>query len=317
MNKKLLSILLLIIALITTITNINFTKTNNNYKNNLSSERHNKVRPETFMSLKSTDQTKVYLDKTFSDPNLIANLKIELKTIIKQDDQGCFIYQNDVEQVTSLNLIGDKIINPEGLGIFINLSDLILTNNYNIKNLIYLSTLVNLKTLKLERCNIGDLSFIKSLTNLINLDLNHATIKDISALSYLVNLQKLDLNTTIIKNLNPIANLKNLMDLNLESTKLSDISFLSSLTKLTKLDLTQNYIGNISYLEDLTNLKSLNLSANYISNIICMKKFLNLINLDLSYNWISNTDEAWAPLHQLPHYNPSWDSEGVRGSQSQ
>ena len=105
-----------------------------------------------------------------------------------------------------------------------------------------IENLTSLISLKLQYNNITDVSPLTSLTSLTYLYLNDNSIADVSPLASLTSLTVLELEDNNISDVSSLASLTLLTSLNLSENNISDLSSLTSLTSLTELDFTYNSI---------------------------------------------------------------------------
>lgn len=281
---------------------------------------------------------KRYLKGIFDDANLVLKISQELKNIIHEDSQGAFIYDNDTLEVKSLNLASGKISSFKGLSIFpnlkmlsikfngvaVNLSDLttisdqlkyLEVNGSQINDIDFIKQFTSLDTLNLIADDISDISALAELTNLVRLNLDNNNLLEISALMALENLESLDLAFNDIHDISALSRMSKLMSLGLTSNNFSGLLPLANLLELRGLYLAVNNISDLTPLANLVNLEILSLEDNKISDLKPLENLQNLGSLFLRYNSIPNTEEAWAPIHDLPNYSPDWDNETVRSSQ--
>lgn len=276
---------------------------------------------------------------TFKDKNLEQEIRDEI------EKPSGDIYQSDVDYITELYMVNNKIKDLSGVENLTNFKQLNLREN-EINDISQLKNLVNLQSIDLSHNEINDINALKNLTNLKKLNLgnnkvrdisvlskltnlqelnlgyvpyhdfetpdpeaNYNEISDISALKNLTNLQTLNLGYAKIKDINDLKGLSNLQTLDLSGNKISDISgivnILKELTNLNQLNLSTNEISNIDELDKLTNLKMLSLNSNKISNISTLKGLSNLQTLDLSSNQISDTASSLKELINLNDLNLS------------
>jgi Leucine Rich repeats (2 copies) len=225
----------------------------------------------------------------------------ELLGIAKTSD--CYQASEILSNCTELKYFQEywiRDISP--LSSLVNLTSLDLQYSL-IRDISPLSSLVNLTSLNLWHNSITDISPLSSLVNLTSLDLHYnGRITDISPLSSLVNLTSLDLKQNGITDISPLSSLVNLKKLDLSLSEITDISPLSSLVNLTYLNLNYNQITDISPLSSLVNLTYLNLDNNQITDISPLSSLVNLKELDLTDNQITDL----SPLRSLNKLNDIW-----------
>lgn len=157
----------------------------------------------------------------------------------------------DMLALTRLNANRKNIQNLEGLQYAKNLSYLILSQNPEIEDIIVLSSLKQLKTIRLVRSRITDLNFLLPLSQLEELDLSYNDIADLSVLASLTTLKKLNLEHNHLTNISPLASLTSLTHLSLIENDIQDISPLKSLSNLKYLHLRYNKVKDASALSSL------------------------------------------------------------------
>ena len=86
----------------------------------------------------------------------------------------------------------------------INMTDLDLSGNPYIQNLIPVNRLTNLVNLNIANTEITQLNALSGMTNLENINLENTHVKDLSPLSGTVSLKTLNINNTPVSNLSPL-----------------------------------------------------------------------------------------------------------------
>ncbi|HWY36103.1 MAG TPA: leucine-rich repeat domain-containing protein, partial [Nitrosopumilaceae archaeon] len=114
----------------------------------------------------------------------------------------------------------------------LNLSDIAIAKNSNLKKLI------DLESLNLSKCKVQDVSVFSSIKTLSSLYLTAVEVKDYSFVSKMGNLERLDLSGNNIERIEFLKNIKGIKTLHLKGNKISDIEPLSKFTKLEVLDLS-------------------------------------------------------------------------------
>ena len=113
--------------------------------------------------------------------------------------------------------------NIDYFGEFFNTERLILKGP-EIKELAWISRLVNLKTLKVERSQLEDTSWLKDLKKLKRLFLAESSFSDLSVLKDHKEIEFLDISETNIRDISFIENFPNLIDLNIAACPIEDYS---------------------------------------------------------------------------------------------
>jgi len=175
---------------------------------------------------------------------------VNLENVIRKmiDKPVGKIYESDVKDITVLDATGK-----------------------NIKELLGIENLVNLKSLNLEKNSISNIEPLRQLSNLEELCLDSNDIKDVSALENITSIKSLSLSTNRIDDISDLKNLTNLEKVNLDSNEIMDVSPLSGMKYIKYINLSSNKINNIDKLNDLKNLTSLYLADNSITNFSGVK----------------------------------------------
>ena len=209
---------------------------------------------------------------TIPDVNLRAVIEDSLDKA-----SGATITQAEMATLTRIDAQDANIHNLAGLEYATGLTHLYLggewgegghyINSNDISNLLPLSGLTSLKTLRLAGNSISDVSPLSNLTRLTFLDIQHNSISNVSPLSNLTRLTFLDLERNSISDASPLSNLTLLTFLDISRNSISDLSHLAGLIRLKQLKLFDNSISDISPLSNLTDLTLLNLIRNAILDI--------------------------------------------------
>jgi len=170
-----------------------------------------------------------------------ANLENVIRKMVDKPKEK--IYANDVKDITVLDATGK-----------------------NIKDLLGIENLVNLKRLHLEKNSISNIEPLRQLTNLEELYLDNNDIRDINALENIISIENLSLSSNRIEDISDLKDLKNLEKLKLDSNDIMDIGPLAEINKLKYINLIGNKINNIDKLNKLVNLNSLYLENNLITS---------------------------------------------------
>ncbi|CAL5977352.1 leucine-rich_repeat domain-containing protein [Hexamita inflata] len=122
--------------------------------------------------------------------------------------------------------------------------------------------MTQLVKLDLGQNNIQNISHLSSLVNLRILRLDYNQIEDIQPLGYLKQLEELTLAQNHIVQVHPLRKLQNLVTLELGCNKIIDIQPLCGLQNLQNLFLYRNQIVIIEPLLQMRNISCLNLAYN-------------------------------------------------------
>ncbi|MFX0043949.1 MAG: leucine-rich repeat domain-containing protein, partial [Candidatus Hodarchaeota archaeon] len=159
----------------------------------------------------------------------------------------------------------------------------------NIKRIIDIENIENLKYLKVLNLNFNEITKINNLNNLINLEELHLKsnkIKKIENLDSLINLKELDLSFNHIKEIENLEKLTNLQHLGLSDNKIMEIKGLDNLKNLQILGLLDNPIDEMKGLESLKKLQRLDISF-----------FHEISNNFIKYEW--QVTKAYVEFCQL------------------
>ncbi|TDY12270.1 leucine-rich repeat domain-containing protein [Meridianimaribacter flavus] len=191
----------------------------------------------------------------------------------------------------------ENIDNPinKDIGIYdlskIKSTSILKIDNKEIKSLLPLTFLENLKELYLARVQIQDFSPIQRLTKLEKLELIDLNLKEVGFLSYLDDLKHLNLSNNKISSryFEPIENLNSLVYLNMSNNEIHSFGGYynknrNNFSQLEKVDLTSNKVQNLADLSMLKNLKTLILKDNYLDKIEYLHRSTNLKMIDLKNN---------------------------------
>lgn len=200
------------------------------------------------------------------------------------------IYNEDIERINSLTLVGDNIIHSDYRDMVYFLDDSYSIYGYNDRRLGYLTTLVDLeKFIFLKELNIAyqdnlDLEGLNKCKNLEGLSLVNNGITSIEPVGDLTSLKRLCVAWNDISDISALSGLVNLTSLGLWGNKIKDISPVANLTNLEYLDFSDNMVEDISPVENLSNLNALWMYNNLVSNISVLNKLDNLSELMIRDN---------------------------------
>lgn len=194
----------------------------------------------------------------------------QLKDILTRQ-LGTEVTQQNIQNITSLNLSYENVTNLKGL-----------------------EYATNLQSLDLSGSNISDLTPLQNLHQLIflNLRLNKAsTPPDLAPIENL-KLQSLNLLAddygNYVSRIMPIRNMTTLSSLELGDNALNDLNIIQNLKNLTYLSLSQNNLQNLDGLSQISNIETLRLGYNKLSNIDQLSKMKHLKYLSLGDNSVSD-----------------------------
>ena len=235
------------------------------------------------------------------------NMDIELEEVVFLDDyirdMVCeelglsyynTIYNEDVERITSLTLVGNNLINSYYQESVYFSEDTYSINDYQYQNSGYLSTLADLeKFIFLKQLNIAfqedlDLTGLDKCKRLEELSLINNGITDIRPIGRLKSLKKLCIAWNDIRDISALSGLESLTSLGIWGNRISDISVVADMTKLEYLDFSDNDVEDISPIKNLSELNSLWMYDNWVRDITPLKNLKNLKTLMLRNNPISD-----------------------------
>lgn len=165
---------------------------------------------------------------------------------------------------------------------FVSVDSLNISGNRQIKNLLALSELRDLKHLDISQTSIRDLAPISNVTLLESLNISNTPTSDIQFIKYSDRLKYLDISGTQIENISELLNLKSLISVKAEKTPIQSFAVLNEFKNLVELDLTESGFNNAENIKDLVKLERLDLSKNYILNFSSLSGLTALRILDLS-----------------------------------
>ena len=227
---------------------------------------------------------------TFAPPSLCSRTElIELNLSLNPIRER---FLNDMTQLVNLKTLELKScalpVVPMSLRRMYSLTKLDLSNNSISASCGELRCLTNLEELYLNDCNIPNFRCIDSLVNLKTLELNRNRnlTGDISSIGFMSNLKNLSMSQCRISNFQmPTNNLLKLENLDLSYNKLSTLDEIENIPSLKRLDLDIhrdrnvkwdiNGIGNLENLEELSlgfdDWKSLPASIGDMKNMMKLK----------------------------------------------
>ena len=173
--------------------------------------------------------TKLSPKKIISNPDIIKryqNIK-EIKFDFGWETD--LIFLKDLKKLESLELSGAKYENIETIGVFENLTKLVLIGN-NLRDINFISNLKKLNFLDIGNNLISDLKPLLNMNNLISLSLQGCGIDNLSILNFPIfqRLEKLYIGQNVITDFSFLKNLQNLKVLNIyQIPNLKSIYFLN------------------------------------------------------------------------------------------
>lgn len=214
---------------------------------------------------------------------------------------GEAIYNDDIERITELYIIGEIVSEGEDLhNVFFE------ADTYTVDGYHYMSgaqpVLHSLQDLEmmpfLEKVVVAyqpdiDIRGLASHKYLKDLSLvgNHLTSQDIWVLSGLEELQILNLGWNMISDIKAVINIKKLKSLGLWGNQIENIQGVENLALLEYLDVSDNEIADITPVEKLGNLQQLWLYSNRIEDISSVTNLSKLNVLMIYDNPIKNMEQ--------------------------
>lgn len=166
------------------------------------------------------------------------------------------------------------------------LTDLNLSGNTKIRDIMPVGELMFLKKLDLEECRITDLSSLAKLSDLEELTLTNTPVKDLSPLTPLSHLRVLYIggrDFSVIDNIEVLANLYVLEELYIANSLITSIKVLENCTALKKVYVHHCPLQNLDGLENCTTLERLNVDYTSISSLEPIKSATQLKYLSISH----------------------------------
>ena len=191
---------------------------------------------------------------------------IDLSALNKDNIIGLTVYLNKEYETIDISFIKD----------FKNLVSLAITSNYPIKvDISSLAEQTKLTSLSLNNVLVPDYEEIKTLTNLkyftnTNRDYQSTSqtknILDISAISNFKNLEYIYITGMEINNINAVSSLSKLTSASFQNCSgISDLSALKNCKELTRISVSNSDIENIEFMKELPNLISVDLYGTKIT----------------------------------------------------
>lgn len=153
-----------------------------------------------------------------------------------------------------------------------------------LRNISFISSLVNLKKLVLAKTQVSDISALSASQNLERLSLSYTGVVDISPLGLVSKIKVLHLAfCKEITNLSPLTQLTEVEHLDLSGCKrIVDFQPLSNLRNLICLSLQGIPLIDIGFLHPLNNLQFLNLYGTHVTDLSSLARLTNLRKLHLN-----------------------------------
>ncbi|MEO1132260.1 MAG: leucine-rich repeat domain-containing protein, partial [Cyanobacteria bacterium J06639_1] len=158
----------------------------------------------------------------FSPLRAIAQLEVLDLSISNIEDLSIL---DGLTQLRELDLSFTALSSLAPLSALTNLENLeIRRTSPKLDDLDFISSLSNLKTLRLSDNSIRSIDEIASLSDLTSLDLASNAIADLAPLANLTQLQTLDVSDNAVASIAPLESLPDLIDVNLEGDRVTDLA---------------------------------------------------------------------------------------------
>ena len=211
------------------------------------------------------------------------------------------IYNDDIEQITELYIVGENIGSGEDSSriYFKEDSYTVDGTEYSVygngqiatlDDLVYMPFLETVVAVYQPGLDIRALAQCQSIVNL-SLAGDELTNSDLSVIAGMENLKKCNLGWNSIENLTALSGMTNLTSLGLWNNHIKDIGALSGLTTLEYLDFSVNEVTDLNPVSGLTALKQLWFYDNQVKDISPLKNLSALSVLMLRNNPIENPEE--------------------------
>jgi hypothetical protein len=140
-----------------------------------------------------------------------------------------------------------------------------------ISDLSSLANLVQLTDLDLRWSeNISDLSPLSSLINLRTLRVERTAVSDITPLQDMTRLQYLNIDSTSVSDLSPLAGFQELATIDATDSLVQSVAPLYDCIALTTVQLERCHLTSLNGFQDLPNLHSVNLSSSFVTDITAL-----------------------------------------------
>lgn len=222
---------------------------------------------------------------TFADQAVEAQVRSQLG--MKEDEP---IYSDDLWTITSFSVPSNASTLAD-LSRMNYLTHLVCTNTV-VDSLDSLRNLTLLQSIDLSGSRLpgGALSCLSSLPDLRTLKLSGCRLSSISGLRGCPSLTVLHLDNNALRNLSPISGITTLKELYLQRNALEELDALKGLTELQRLDVSYNSITTTAPVGKLKNLTWLDISNNRLTTLSGTGKLTNLSYLNASYNKLKKAD---------------------------
>ncbi|PLX13374.1 MAG: hypothetical protein C0598_03860 [Marinilabiliales bacterium] len=140
-----------------------------------------------------------------------------------------------------------------------------------------LQEMVDLKNLQVKgNIDIKSLEVLSLFNLLEDIEISNTRLSDISAISFLPSVKKLSIPNNPVYDISSISKMTQLQELNMENTSVDDLEALEGLTQLRSLNIAGTKVSNLKDIQNLTNLRVLIINNTSIRNL----KHIENINLE-------------------------------------
>ena len=165
-------------------------------------------------------------------------------------------------------------------------------SNCRLSSIAGLTGSASLTTLHLDNNALRDLAPLSGIVTLKELYLGHNALVELTALRNLEQLQKLDVSYNSIATTAPAGTLKSLNWLNISNNQLTTIAGVDKLSNLTYLNIASNKLTDVKPTASCVNLTELYMANNALTDILALKSLTKLKTLDFSNNQVT-TLPSW------------------------
>lgn len=163
----------------------------------------------------------------------------------------------------------------------ISLTELNISGNRFVQDLVPVSNLINLISLNLSGTSISDLTPIRNLTELVTLNISDTHIKDLSSLKYSNKLEQLIINQTAVEDISVVEKMPVLKKLEMSGAPVANFTSIAKISELQYADISNTKLASLTPFENLINVTDLNLSNTLVNEIEPLKQLTSLTRLTL------------------------------------
>lgn len=211
----------------------------------------------------------------------------------------------DISSLTDLKALNcsfNPISELPDLSKFVQLEYLDVTMNQGVSEILGLSNLSKLKTLRASGTGISDISGLANASQLEDLEVSGTNVSDVSFISNFENLKTLDLSSSQVRTLPDLTGVVKLEELNCSGISLEALPDLSHQLELKKLEVVDCGLSNLNGINHCTKLESLSCGSNNITELPDLSGLTALQTLSAYMNQIS-VISGLEDLTSLQHLN--------------